>query len=285
MNNYLLVSPNCSDLASPNFEVKRFPDGENYIRVPQIDELKDKQVTILHRIYPNQNRCIMQLFQTLSILRSVTSKITAIVPYLSYARQDEVTLKGEALTADMLCKMSVNAGLDELVTFDCHFIKRGPGIHTHAGLKIDHRTIMPQLLEHVRSKVDNPVIISPGMGSAHLVEKEGGVVMDMVKEEYTGGEIILRTKHEEKLDIDLSGRDVILLDDMIAVGETMIVAAKACKGAGAKRVLCAAVHGLLVGYAFDRIRAAGVKEIVVSDSAPGPASQVSIKLGLKDFLQ
>ncbi len=285
MDNYLLVSPNCSDLGDPNFEVKRFPDGENYVRIPQIKELKDKHVVILHRIYPNQNRKILQLLQAVYTARPVASKITAIVPYLSYARQDEARMEGEAITADMLCSMSVNAGMDELVTFDCHFIQKGPGHHTHAGLKIDHRSIMPELLEVVRKKVDDPVIVSPGTGSASLVKKEGGIIMEKVREEYTGGEIIMRATQEEKLEVDLTGRDVILLDDMIAVGDTMIAAARSCKKAGARRIVCAAVHGLLVAYAFDRIRAAGVREIMVSDSIPGPASQVSIKTGLKDYLQ
>ena len=283
MERYLLVSPNCSDLAMPNFERKLFPDGENYIRIPQLDELAGKHVVLLHRLYPSQHRRIMQLFQILSVVKPVASKVTAIVPYLAYARQDVAVEKGEAPTADMLCKLVVDAGLDELVTFDCHFIKH-PGKHVHAGLNIDHRTIMPELLNYVRPKAENPMIVSPGTGSAYIVKKEGGVLMEKVKSEYTNGQMIIRMTEEEKLDYDLTGRDVILLDDMIAAGETMIAAAKACKKAGARRILCAAVHGLLVGYAFDRIRAAGVKEIVVSDSVPGPASQVSIKSGLADFL-
>ncbi|MCX6778101.1 MAG: ribose-phosphate diphosphokinase [Candidatus Micrarchaeota archaeon] len=284
LERYLLVSPNCADLATPNFERKQFPDGESYIRIPQLDELEGKHVVFLHRIYPYQDRRIMQLLQVISIVEPVAAKVTAIVPYLSYARQDEAQHKGEALTADLLCKLSVNAGLDELVTFDCHFIKH-PGKHVHAGLDIDHRTIMPELLEYVRPKAENPVIISPGEGGAIIAKKEGGIVMEKIRAEYTEGDVIIRATADEKLDYDLTGRDVILMDDMIAAGETMIAAARACKKAGARRVLCAAVHGLLVGYAFDKIRAAGVKEIVVSDSVPGPAAQVSIKSGLADYLQ
>lgn len=284
MERYLLVSPNCSDLANPNFEIKQFQDGESYVRVPQVRELHGKHVVILHRIYPQQDSRIMQLFQTISVVKPMASKITAIVPYLSYARQDQVTLNGEALTADILCKLSVNAGLDELVTFDCHFMKRGPGKHVHAGLSIDHRTIMPELLAHVRPKAENPILVSPGAGSAYMVKKEGGVLMEKTRREYTSGDVILRITEEEKLDGDVSGRDVILLDDMIVAGETMIAAAKACKKGGARRIICAAVHGLLVDYAFDKIRAAGAKEIIVTDSVPGPASQVSIANGLKDYL-
>ncbi|MFH0817104.1 MAG: phosphoribosyltransferase family protein, partial [Candidatus Micrarchaeota archaeon] len=128
------------------------------------------------------------------------------------------------------------------------------------------------------------IIISPGKGAAYIVKKEGGVVMEKTRFDYTSGDIILRITEEEKLDFDVTGRDVILLDDMIAGGETMIAAVRACKKGGARRIICAAVHGLLVGYAFDKIRAAGAKEVVVSDSVPGPASQVSVTAGLKDYL-
>ncbi len=284
MERYLLVSPNCSDLATPNFDVKQFQDGESYLRVPQLDELAGKHVVILNRIYPNQDSRIMQLLQAIWVVKPVAAKVTAIVPYLSYARQDKEVLRGEALTSKLLSRLSVNAGLDELVTFDCHFIKRGPGKHVHEGLNIDHRTMMPQLLEYLRPKAENPILVSPGKGSAYMVKKEGGVVMEKTKFDYTAGEVILRVTEEEKLDFDVSGRDVILLDDMIAGGETMIAAVKACKKGGARRILCAAVHGLLVGYAFDKIRAAGAREIIVSDSVPGPASQVSVVEGLKDYL-
>ncbi len=285
MERYLLVSPNCSDLATPNFELKQFQDGESYLRIPQLSELKDKHVVLLHRIYPKQNTSIIQLLQAVSVVKPMASRLTAIVPYLSYARQDKEVYPGEALTARLLSRLSVNAGLDELVTFDCHFIKRGPGKHTHEGLSIDHRTIMPQLLDYVRPKAENPILVSPGKGAAYMVKKEGGVVMEKTKFDYSSGNIILRVTEEEKLDFDVSGRDVIILDDMIAAGETMIAAVKACKKGGARRIICTAVHGLLVGYAFDKIRAAGAREVIVSDSVPGPASQVSIMTGLKDYLE
>ncbi|MFH1470416.1 MAG: ribose-phosphate diphosphokinase [Candidatus Micrarchaeota archaeon] len=285
MKHNLLVSPNCSDLATPNFELKQFQDGESYLRIPQIKELEGKHVVLLHRIYPKQNTSIIQLLQAVSVVKPLASKVTAIVPYLSYARQDKTSQEGEAATARLLSKLSVQTGLDELVTFDCHFIKHGPGKHVHEGLNIDHRTMMPQLLEYIKPKAENPILVSPGKGAEYVVKKEGGVVMEKTKFDYTSGNIILRITEEEKLDFDVSNRDVVLLDDMIAGGETMIAAVKACKKGGARRIICTAVHGLLVGYAFDKIRAAGAREIIVSDSVPGPASQVSICSGLKDFFQ
>jgi ribose-phosphate pyrophosphokinase len=250
-----------------------------------VKELEDKHVVILHRIYPKQDTSMIQLFQAVSVVKPMAKKITAIVPYLSYARQDHAMLDGEAVTARLLSRLSATSGLDELVTFDCNFIKRGPGKHVHEGLDIDHRTLMPELLHYVRPKVDDPILVSPGAGSAYIVKKEGGVLMEKVRKEYTHGDVILRITEDEKLEGDVSGKDVILLDDMIAAGETMMVAARVCKKAGARRIICAAVHGLFVGYAFDKIRAAGAKEVVVSDSVLSPASQISVTMGLKDYLE
>ena len=284
MERILLVSPNCADLAAPNIEIRQFPDLENYLRIPQIDKVKDKEVCILHRCYPNQDSKIFQLLQIIEAVRPAAKKVCAIVPYLPYARQDDVHLHGEVKTAEMLCKTLLKAGLDELVTFDCHFIKEGPGRHEYAGLSIDNRTMGPELLAYLKPLANNPVIISPDIGAAYMVKEEGGVSMEKKRGEYVKGETIFREVIEEKLDFGVGGRDVVIIDDIIAVGDTMIKAAQACKKGKAKRIICAAVHGLLLSCAFDKIRAAGAREVIVTDSIPSPAAVVSIRRGLQDFL-
>lgn len=283
MEKFLLVSPTCSDLAEPNVEIKKFHDCENYIYIPQIENLKEKHVTILHRCYPDQDSRLLQFFQILSAIRPVAAKVTAIIPYLPYSRQDELSRPGETDSATMTIKMLLSAGLDELVTFNCHFLESS-GKKNVAGLDIDNRSIVNDLFEYVKPRVTDPVFIAPDQGAAHFVEKLGGVSMEKTLGEYIHGPIAFRQITSEKLDADIAGRDVILIDDMIISGETMVKAAQVCKKAGAKKIVCASVHGLLVGCAFDRIRAAGAKEIVVSDSVPSPAAVVSIKKRLKDFL-
>jgi len=284
MEKLLLVSPNCADLCAPNFEIKKFPDCENYIYIPDIDKLEGKDVVLLHRCYPDQDSRLFQFFHILGAVRPLAAHITALVPYLPYARNDEIVRKGEVKSASLICRMLANAGLDELVTFDCHFMQEGEGKKNYAGLNIDNRSLAPELLEYVKPKVHNPVFISPDIGTAYMVKKVGGVSMEKTLGDYVHGPVAFRQIIEEKLDFDVTGRDVILIDDMIIAGETMIRAAQVCKKGGAKRIICAAVHGLLVSCAFDKIRAAGAKEIVVSDSIPGPAAVVSVKRRLTDYL-
>ena len=284
MEKHLLVSPNCADLCAPNFEIKKFPDCENYVYIPDIDKLEGKHVVLLHRCYPDQDSKLFQLFHILGVVRPLAARVTALVPYLPYARKDEKARKGEVKSASLICGMLANAGLDELVTFDCHFMQEGEGKRNYVGLNIDNRSLAPELLEYVRPRVSNPVFISPDIGTAYMVKKVGGVSMEKTLGDYVHGPVTFRQIIEEKLDFDVTGRDVILIDDMIIAGETMIRAAQVCKKGGAKRIICAAVHGLLVSCAFDKIRAAGAKEVVVSDSIPGPAAVVSVKRRLTDYL-
>ena len=88
MEKFLLVGPNCSDLAEPNIEIKKFHDCENYIYIPKIENLKGKHVTILHRCYPDQDSRFLQFLQILSAVKPVAAKVSAIIPYLPYSRQD-----------------------------------------------------------------------------------------------------------------------------------------------------------------------------------------------------
>jgi ribose-phosphate pyrophosphokinase len=284
MEKFLLVSPNCSDLAESNIEIKKFHDCENYVYIPNIYELKNKHVAILHRCYPDQDSRFVQFLQILSAVKPIAAKVTAIIPYLPYSRQDEISRPGENDSATMIIKILQCAGLDELITFDCHFLESGETKKNVAGLNIENRSIVSDLLDYVKPRVVDPVFIASDQGAAHFVEKLGGVSMEKTLGEYIHGPLAFRQITSEKLDADIAGRDVILIDDMIISGETMIKAAQVLKKGGARRIVCAAVHGLLVGCAFDRIRAAGAKEIVVSDSVPSPAAVVSIKKCLKDFL-
>ncbi len=284
MEKSLLVSPNCLDLAEPNIEIKKFHDCENYVYIPGIEKQREKHVVILHRCYPDQDSRILQFFQILSAVKPFAAKITAIIPYLPYSRQDEISRPGETDSATVITKLLSSAALDELITFNCHFLGSGDVKKKIYGLDIESRSIAPDLLNYVRPRVTNPVFIAPDQGAAHFVSELGGVSMEKTLGEYINGPLAFRQITSEKLDADIAGRDVILIDDMIICGETMIKAVQVWRKGGAKRIICVAVHGLLVGCAFDRIRAAGAKEVVVSDSVPSPAGVVSIKKRLKDFL-
>lgn len=283
MESFLLVSPNFTDLALPNFEIKKFPDGENYVRIPGIEELKEKRVVILHRLFPDQDSQLFQLFQLISVLKPLAKEIIAVAPYFPYARQDDIGREGEAYSAQMLCGMLANAGLSKLITFDCHFAN-GPGEMEFGGLKIENRTMAPALLAYLKPKVKDPLVVTIGERTKYMLGGKDGPHITKVHGGFIETETLFRRTTTQELGFDVAGRNVIIVEDVIAGGGTMAGAAQACKVRGAKSVISAAVHGVLAGNAFDRIRAAGAKQVVVTDTVPGPAAVVSIASELKDLL-
>lgn len=283
MENFLLVSPTFADFALPNFEIKKFPDGENYVRIPGVEELGGKRVVILHRLFPNQDPRLFQLFQLISVLKPVAKEMVAVVPYLPYARQDDIVRDGEAYSAQMLCKMMADAGLAKLITFDCHFAK-GPGEMEFGGLRIENRTMAPALLAHLKPMAKDPLFVTLGERTKYMLGGKDGPHITKVHGGFVETETLFRRTTTPELGFDVAGRNVVIVEDVIAGGSTMAGAAQACRARGAKSVISAAVHGVLAGNAFDRIRAAGAKQVVVTDTVPGPAAVVSIASELKDLL-
>jgi ribose-phosphate pyrophosphokinase len=280
----LLVSANCKDIASPNIEMKRFPDGESYVRIPELESCKGKDVAVLHRCFPEQDASLFQLLQILRTLKPVARKVTAIVPYLPYARQDKTWLGGEAKTAEIVCWLLKEAGCSGLVTFDCHFLKKGPGKYEYAGLKITNITMGNAIIAEFRKTCPKAEVIAPDAGAAYLVEKEGGRSIKKVRGEYAEGKEAFRPVAKMEIDFEVKGSDVIILDDMLAGGGTMVQATKALKEKGAGKVLCGATHGLFVGCGLQKIREAGADEIIVSDSILTEVSKVKIKSELRAYL-
>src|SRR3989344_7786849 len=112
-----LITPYCADFGKPNVIIRHFPDTESYVQIPQIKSLKNKKVTIYHSLYPEQDKRIFELLLILSLVRKQTKHIELFAPYLPYARQDRASKVGEAVSADVLCKLLKVHGVKKLVTY------------------------------------------------------------------------------------------------------------------------------------------------------------------------
>ena len=289
MDKLLLLSANSLDFKEKfpravALEMKHFPDGENYIRIPI--NVSGKEIYFIHRCYPEQDESLIQLFLTLdSLKRQRAGKINAIVPYFPYARQDKILLQGEALSSQTISKLTKDAGCDELITFDCHFIKK-EGEFEFDGFKIRNISLSNELIKYFSTKTKNPLIISPDEGAKYLVEKEkGSQVVKKIRGEYTdkSGELY-RNVESMKVDFEISGRDVIIVDDMISTGTTMLKAVKACKEGNAKKIYCGAVHGLFLANSLENLKKSGAEEVIASDTIKSPVSKISIINKLQGFL-
>jgi ribose-phosphate pyrophosphokinase len=280
-----LISPNFSDIFTPNIEIGQFPDGDSHVRINPISDCKDADVVVFHRLYPKQNTSLVSLLLILDSLKEVGARYVSVVaPYLPYSRQDKKKLNGEVASAFVICNLLARAGCDKLVTFDCHFLNQeGPA--EFGELKIQNISMGKALVEYAKTGVflgEDCEVISPDMGANYLVKEHGGKSFKKVRKEYEGNKINYRDIGQMDGDFDVLGKNVLLLDDMISTGATMIRALEKLTEAGAKKVCCAATHGLFLYNCIDRIRK--FTDCVYStDSIINDNAKVSIKQKLMDF--
>ena len=252
-----LISPNFSDLLTPNLEIGQFPDGDSHVRISPIAECKGADVTVFHRLYPRQNTSLVSLLFILDSLKEVGAKhVSVVAPYLPYSRQDKKKLNGEVASAFVVCNMLARAGCDKLVTFDCHFLnKEGPA--DFGELKIENISMGKALVEYAKTSAflgEDCEVISPDMGANYLVKDHGGKSFKKVRKEYDGEKIGYRDVETMDGDFDVKGKNILLLDDMISTGATMIRALEKLTEGGAKKICCAATHGLFLYNCVDKIK-------------------------------
>lgn len=251
---------------------KRFPDGENYIRLE--GEVENEEVAIVQTTSPPQDSHLLQLFLMADTAKDLgAKKVVAVIPYLAYSRQDKRFLPGEAWSIETIAKLSKTAGVDGLLTVNVHegkVLKKFP---------FPARSIsaMPLLAEYFKGKgLQGAFALAPDEGA-----KEYAITADKIlhggygwrhkmRDRFTG-EISFR---DDKFDV--KGKDAIIFDDIISTGGTTAAAVKMLKDQGAKRVYSACVHPLLIGEAEKKILDNGAEEIVGTDCVPSRVSKVSV---------
>lgn len=280
---HLLVSQNSSYLFPANIELKNFPDKESHILIRDLEACRGQEVQVLHRCYPKQDSSLLQLFLIGRTLSKVASRVEAVVPYLPYARQDKIWKNGEPLSAEAVCELIAASGYSSLATFDCHFLKK-PGEAKYGGLRIRNFSLSDELVSYFRENKPEALFISPDQGATYIVSDAGGASMVKKRGEYSGYKK-QAVRHVESLEIsgeiEVKGRDVVMLDDIIAGGGTMIKAGRAILAAGAKSISCGCTHGLFLGDAYTKLQSAGFEEIVSSNTIATEASKIDILAPLK----
>jgi ribose-phosphate pyrophosphokinase len=283
----VLLSPNFHDfmkkLPSRQLIAKQFPDGEDYIRIPA--DFKGRNVLFMHRCYPEQDKSLIQLFLVLKTLKEGgASTIKAIIPYMPYARQDKLFLQGEAMSSKIICELIKKSGCDELITFDCHFLKK-EGRFTYGGLNIRNISLSRAIISYFKGKLHSPKIISPDEGASYFLarEKDKGV-MKKTRGAYSKGGTVYREPEELEANFDARGRDVVIVDDIIGTGSTMLKAVEACRKLGAKSISCGTSHGLFLNDSLKRLKRAGAKEVIASNSIKSSASKLDISDSLRSVL-
>lgn len=277
-----LITPYAASFGKPNVIIKHFPDNESFVFIPHIKSLKNKKVTIVHRMYPEPDKRLFELVLLLSRVQKETRHIELLVPYLPYARQDKEHEEGDVVSADVLCEMLKNYGVKKLITYDCHFLPK-PGNFTRAGLKIENHSAGKLLLKYAKKYFGREkfILISPDQGSSYFVENAEGYAMHKKRSRVTKGDIKTEVSHDNKLNelLDVQGKNICIMDDIIATGGTIIKAVKHLKDRGANKIIVGATHGVFCGDSVaDRILLSACDELFITDSILGMAKSELVKV-------
>ena len=240
---------------------KVFPDGESYLRFPE--SVKNNDCMLVQSTYPEQNRRLLELVMAAkTLLRKGVESISAVIPYLAYARQDREFLSGEIVSAEVVLELLRSSGISKLYVIDVH---KPEILRIFKGHSLN---IIPlnSFKEYMRGfELRNPLVIAPDEGARHRASlfaralSTDYLVIKKFRDRYTG-----KIMHSFPKDLDFRGVDVVIVDDIISTGGTIADIASRAKDLGAERVFALATHGLFVGEAINRLRSSGVSEVVVA---------------------
>ena len=256
-------------------EHKTFPDGESYVRFD--GSVRGETVAIVQSAYPPQDKHLFELCLMADAAKDLgAERVVAVVPYMAYARQDKRFMPGEAVSIRTVGKLLKAAGVDKLITVDIHSDEALRNLSSE--LEVANLTAIPLLARYMAESkgLSGAFALAPDRGALDLAEEASKVL---------GGGFGWLYKHRdrrtgevrvEERRLDISGRTVIIFDDMISTGGTVVAAAELLKKQGAARVYAACTHPLLVRDALKRIMASGCDGVVGTDSVPSSVSVVSI---------
>jgi ribose-phosphate pyrophosphokinase len=240
-----------------------FSDGENYC---QIDEnVRGADVFVVQPTCSPVNDHVMELLILLDAFRrSSASRITAVMPYFGYARQDKKDKPRVPIAAKLMADLLTASGADRILTMDLHTLQ----IQGFFNIPVDHLFAAPVLLDAIREMgLDDLVIVSPDVGGvarARAIGKRLDASLAIIDKRRSG------PNETEVLNVvgDVEGRNVLILDDIIDTAGTLVQAEAALRDHGAKRTFAAAVHAVFSGPARQRIEESALETLFVSNTIP-----------------
>jgi len=247
-------------------EVKRFPDDECYVRID--DDLDGEEVFLVQTTWPDRN--IVELFLLQDAIEEFeVSSLTTVVPYFGYARQDKQFKPGEPISARALAKL-IQLNTDEFMTVDVH----APNvIDWFEDVSAKNVPGYPAVGRYLRSK-GIQVVLSPDEGRAENAKRVADVVgcdSDFLVKERLDGETVRMTPKK----LQVKGKKVAIVDDIISTGGTIAKAAEQLKGEGAARILAVCTHGVFAGEALKKLGAV-CDEICSTDTIENPTTCFSV---------
>ncbi len=242
-----------------------FPDGELIVKIEE--DVRGRDCFVVQSVCSPVNDNLMELLIFIDSLRRASAKrITAVIPYYGYARQDRKDEGRVPITAKLVANLITEAGADRVLSLDLHAAQ----IQGFFDIPVDHLSAMPvftEYLQQYREEFGDIVMVSPDIGNV----KVANVYADLLN-----GDLAIidkRRKSGEEVQAvnivgEVKGRTVLMFDDMISTAGTICEAAKLVMDRGAERVIAGATHGVLVGLAIERLAEAPIERVILSDSIP-----------------
>jgi ribose-phosphate pyrophosphokinase len=246
-------------------EISRFSNGEIYVRF--LENVRGGDVFVVQTCAAPINDNIMELLIMIDALKRASAKrITAVMPYYGYSRQDKKTLAREPISAHLVADIITAAGANRVISVDLH----AGQIQGFFDFPLDHVTAMPLLASYiVKKNLKDLVVVSPDAGRVKVAKKLSDrlhlpmAIMHKRRPEKNVAEIV-------HVIGEVEGKNCILIDDMVDTAGTMVEAADALKVNGAKKIYACATHPILSGSAVERIGLSAIEELVVTNSLPLP---------------
>ncbi len=255
-------------------EHKVFPDGEAYVRIPE--PIGGRVAVVVQSMYPEQDRRLVEAMLLVEAAKGLgAERVILVAPYTAYARQDRRFRTGEPISIKTVLQSLRVAGADAYITVDIHKPEsleyfQGPAVNIDPA---------PVFAEALRGE-ENLVVIAPDRGALHRARSLASLLstpydhLEKFRDRVTG-EITMKPK-----ELDVSGKTVVLVDDIISTGGTIAKAAEILRSRGAKRVIVAVSHALMVGNAAEKIAKAGVDRLIALDTVP-PRPGVEVRSAAK----
>jgi ribose-phosphate pyrophosphokinase len=250
-------------------DVTRFSDGEVFVQINE--NVRGTDVFVIQPTCPPANDTLMELLIMIDAFkRASAGRITAVVPYYGYARQDRKVQPRVPITAKLVADLLAAAGVDRVLALDLH----AGQIQGFFNVPVDHLFAGPPVIvEYLNKKsFHDPVVVAPDAGGverARAIAKRLNAGLAIIDKRRDGPNVAV-VMH---LIGDVRDKDAIVIDDMIDTAGTLVQAVGALEREGARRIIAGGVHAVLSGPAVERLRHAPIEEIVVTNSIPLPAEK------------
>jgi ribose-phosphate pyrophosphokinase len=245
--------------------VERFPDSEIRVKINQ--DVRGSDAYVIQSTCPPVNDNLMELLILIDCLRRTSAaRITAVIPYFGYARQDRKDEGRVPITAKLVANMLTTAGAHRIMTIQLH----AEQIQGFFDIPVDHLYGSKVFIDYLKTlDLKDPIVLAPDVGSSKRALAYAKRIGDDV-------DIAIVEKRRESADTvraaniigEVEGRDVVIPDDMISTGGSIVEATRLAKKLGAKKIYIAATHGVLVGPAKERLSKAPVEKVLVTDTIP-----------------